>query len=120
VKPAQSGKVPTRRLRHRIRIEEPNLVDNGRGGRAAPAGGEKWRALADRVPAEVVGIRGGVALEHLVERHRTLWRVTIRMRRDLLPSMRIVHGDVVMTIKAIVPSELRDALVLTCESGGQA
>ncbi len=108
------------RLRHRIRIEEPNLVDNGRGGRAVPPGGEKWRVFADRVAAEVVGKRGSVALEHLVARSKVLWVVTMRRRAGLRTDMRIVHGDIVMTIKAIVPTDLRDALVLTCESGGPA
>ncbi len=63
-------------------------------------------------------MRGSVALEHLVERQKTLWRVTLRMRADLRPDMRLRHGDVVMTIKAIVPTDERDGLVLTCESGG--
>ncbi|MEK9211723.1 head-tail adaptor protein [Sphingomonas sp. 2378] len=105
------------RLRDRIRIEEPNLVDNGKGGRAAPAGQEKWRTLADRVPAEVIALRGDRALQHLVERQRQLWRVTIRPRGDLSIANRLVFGTIVMAISAVAPTDDRDGLVLSCESG---
>ena len=71
------------RLRHRIRIEEQNLVDNGKGGRSVPPGQAKWRTQADRVPAEVIALRGDRALQHLVERQRQLWKVTIRNRTGL-------------------------------------
>ncbi len=110
--------IRTAQLRHRVRIEEPNLVDNGGGGRRVPPGGEKWRLHADRVAAEVVAVRGSVALEHLVARKLTIWRVTMHSRAGLRPDMRLVHGDIVMAIRAIVPTDARDGLVLTCESGG--
>lgn len=105
------------RLRHRIRIEEPNLVDNGKGGRSAPAGQAKWKMLADRVPAEVIALRGDRALQHLVERQRQLWKVTIRNRTGLTIANRIVYGDFVLAITAIAPTDARDGLVLSCESG---
>lgn len=105
------------RLRHRVRIETPNLIDNGRGGRVAPAGQDKWRKVADRVPAEVIPLRGETALQHLVERSLQLWRVTIRNRRDLTTADRLVYGEIVMTISAIAPTEKRDGLVLSCQSG---
>ncbi|APX64567.1 hypothetical protein AV944_00435 [Sphingomonas sp. LK11] len=105
------------RLRHRIRIEEQNLVDNGKGGRSVPAGEAKWRKLADRVPAEVIALRGDRALQHLVERQRQLWKVTIRNRQGLTIANRLVYGDTVLAITAIAPTDARDGLVLSCESG---
>jgi head-tail adaptor len=105
------------RLRHRVRIEEPNLVDNNNGGRAVPAGQAKWRTVADRVPAEVIPLRGEAATQHLVQRSLQLWRVTIRNRSGLTIANRLAHGDTVLTIKAIAPTEARDGLVLSCESG---
>ena len=105
------------RLRHRVRIEEPNLIDNGRGGRSAPAGGEKWRAVVDQLPAEVIALRGEVATQHLVERQSQLWRVTIRPWPGLTIANRLVFGDVAMLVRAVAPTDERDGLVLSCESG---
>ncbi len=105
------------RLRHRVRIEEPNLVDNGKGGRSVPQGQSKWRNLADRVPAEVIALRGDRALQHLVERQLQLWKVTIRNRAGLTIANRIVYGGTVLAITAIAPTDAWDGLVLSCQSG---
>lgn len=107
------------RLRQRVRIEEPNAVDNGIGGRAVPAGLPKRRIVADRVPAEVIPLRGTVATEHLVTTSKQLWRVTIRNRPGMTIQRRIVWGSIDMQIKSVAPNETGDGLVMTCESGGR-
>lgn len=109
------------RLRDRVTIQEKNLVDNGVGGRRVPDGGVKWRDV-DTVAAEIIPLRGGEALDHLVQRARQLWRVTIRPRTGLAPSMQLVWhdpmlGTVTAAIRAIASTEKRDGLVITAESG---
>jgi len=83
----------------------------------ALAGQPKWRTVVDRLPAEVIPLRGEVATQHLVERQSQLWRVTIRSRTGLTIANRLIYGDTVMAIRAIAPTDKRDGLVLSCESG---
>lgn len=109
-------RVATTRYRQRVRIEERNVVDNGVGGRSTPAGAPKWRPVADRVPAEVIALRGTVATEHLVQHQKQLYRVTVRRRAPLTIEQQLVWGAVVMSIKSCAPSDAGDALVMTCES----
>lgn len=110
------SRIPAGRFRQRIRIEEPNVVDNGRGGRVAVPGEGKWRTVADRVPAEVIALRGTVGTEHLVQHQKQLYRVTVRKRAVLTIEQQLVWGSVVMWIKSCAPNDAGDALVMTCES----
>lgn len=110
-------KLVTSRLRHRVRIEEPNLVDNGRGGRRPPQGESAFITVADRVPAEVVALRGGEALSQSVQRSTQLYRVTMRKRSALTTAHRLVWGGIVLDIRSAPPSTDGVSLVLTCESG---
>lgn len=110
------SRIPAGRFRHRVRIEEPNVVDNGRGGRMAVPGEDKWRTVADRVPAEVIALRGTVAIEHLVQQQKQLYRVTVRRRAPLTIEQQLVWGVVVMSVKSCAPNDAGDALVMTCES----
>ena len=102
-------RVATTRYRHRVRIEEPNVIDNGRGGRMAVPGQDKWRTVADRVPAEVIALRGTVATEHLVQHQKQLYRVTIRRRAPLTIEQQLVWGLVVMSVKSCAPNDAGDA-----------
>lgn len=113
------------RLRDMVDIEEQNLVDNGRGGRTTPAGQSKWKPVDQSVPAEIIALRGNEATEHAVIRARQLWRITLRVRSDVRPSMRVAWDDaalgrVIGDIKAAALNDARDALVMTVESGGPA
>lgn len=111
------------RLRGRVRIEEPaGLVDNGRGGRRAAAGGA-WKVLDESVPAEIVALRGDEALEAAVVRSKQLWRVTIR-RRPILTGWRLVWTDPVLglvigNIRAAALTTGNDGVIITAESEGQ-
>lgn len=104
------------RLKHRVEIQEPNKVDNGRGGRK-PAGQDPWRSIADSIPAEVIALRGDEAVTHLIERAGQLWRVTIRPRADVTPMHRLVWKGITMNIKSAALNVAGDALVMTCASG---
>lgn len=114
--PLQSGK-----LRSRVTVQAENLVDNGKGGRKRPDGEEAWLPVVT-VSAECLALRGGEALQSLVQRATQLWRVTIRARPGITTSHRLTWydpliGDVVGNIRSIAPNEDRDGLVMTVESG---
>lgn len=111
-----TGKGLASRLNKRIRIEQPDLIDNGRGGRTPNQVTGGWKLLAEPW-AEILGLRGDEALRLGVERRRQLWRVVIRNRSDVNPGCRIVWGRVVMDIKSAAPNDAGDELVMTCESG---
>lgn len=110
------------RLNQRIQVERENLVDNGKGGRKRPDGEEAWLPVAKKVWAECYPLRGGEALQNVVQRSSQLWRVTIRARPGITTSHRLTWydpliGDVVGNIRSIAPNEDRDGLVMTVESG---
>jgi head-tail adaptor len=111
------GKGLSSRLRERVDIEEKDLVPNGAGGRRAPNGRDRWRPLASGVPAEIVALRGGEALNASIERSTQFYRVTIRNRTDLTPEHRLVWNGVVLNIRTAPPSTDRNTIVMTCESG---
>lgn len=104
------------RLSKRILIEQPDVVDNGRGGRKPNPDTNGWKPLA-RPWAEIVALRGDEALRLSVERRRQLWRVVVRNRTDVTPACRIVWGSIVMDIKSAAPNAAGDELVMSCESG---
>lgn len=110
------------RMRHQLRIDAQNRIDNGRGGRTVVPGEDPWRIVADRVWAEIIGLRGDEATQNAVLRARQLWRVTIRARHGMVTGMRLVWrdrmlGELIGNIKAIAPDDTGDALVMTVETG---
>lgn len=105
------------RLRERVTIQEPNTVDNGRGGRKVPEGQPAWRDVADEVPAEIIPLRGGEALNLGIQRSTQLYRVTVRKRDGLTTANRLLWNGVALDIRTAPPSMDRTTLVMTCESG---
>lgn len=109
------------RLRDRVALEEPNLVDNGRGGRSAPSGQAKWRTIRPALPAEIIALRGGEAMEHLVQRSKQLWRVTIRRGPSISTAMRLtwtdpVLGELAGNVRSAALNDERDGVVMTVET----
>lgn len=109
------------RLRERLAIQRHNVVDNGRGGRRVPDGEAEWEDVAT-VRAEVIALRGDEALDHLVQRAKQLWRITIRRRSGVRPSMRVawtdpVSGHLIGNIRSAALNETRDGIVMTVETG---
>ena len=111
------GKGLSSRLRERVVIQEPNTVDNQRGGRRTPAGEAKWRDVATGIAAEVIPLRGGEALSLGVQRATQVYRVTIRKRTDISTAHRLVWNGIVLNIRTAPPSVDRATLVMTYESG---
>lgn len=105
------------RLKHKVTIQEPNTVDNGKGGRKTPDGEAPWRDVAANVPAEVYAMRGGEALSLGVQRATQIYRVTIRKRQGLTPKHRLLWQGMVLDIKTAPPCTDGQSNVMTCESG---
>jgi head-tail adaptor len=105
------------RLRERVTLQEPNLIDNGRGGRRTPAGQNAWRDIAQGVAAEVVPLRGGEALSQSIQRSAQFYRVTIRKRPGITTGHRLLWNGIPLDIRTAPPSTDRATLVMTCESG---
>lgn len=105
------------RLRERVIIQAPNTMDNGRGGRKPIPGQPAWRDISGEVPAEVLPLRGGEALNLGVQRSTQLYRVTMRKRSDVSTANRLVWGGIVLDVRTAPPSTDRSTIVLTCESG---
>lgn len=76
----------------------------------------KWTDIAT-VYAKVEGVQGREFLAANSEQHATTWRIIMRYRDDFDTSDRLVRGNVAYNIKAILPNNDRDQLVLMCESG---
>lgn len=110
------GKGLASRLREKIIIQEPNTVDNGRGGRKVPDGESAWINVGGRIAAEVIPLRGGEALSLGVQRSTQLYRVTIRKpATGITTAHRLLWGGIVLDIKTAPPSTDRVTVVMTCE-----
>lgn len=75
----------------------------------------KWVDVG-QVWASIDGIHGREFLAAAAEQASTTWRIVIRYR-DVSPAWRIVHNGVYFNIKAILPNNDKNQLVLMCESG---
>lgn len=110
---------PAGRLRERVALQQKNLVDNGRGGRARPSGGPEWIAVPGMpvLKAEIIPLRGDEALQNVVLRSMQTYRVTIRARDGVTTALRFLWGATPLDIKSATLSPDRRDLVMTCESG---
>lgn len=102
-------------LRHRIDIEEfiGTLDDEG-------AWVEDWFSILDSeeslLPAEIVALSGREFIAAQAVQSTVTTRITIRWRTGIKPAQRVVHGDDVYDIKAVLPdATLRTHLTLMCE-----
>lgn len=125
------GKGLSSRLRQRVVVQERNVIDNGRGGRKQKPGQDAWRQLTNQIPAEVLPLRGGEALNLGVQRSTQIYRVTMRISADglfpwpLTTAHRLVwitntfggFGEVPLDIRTCPPPTDGRTLVMTCESG---
>ncbi len=109
--------LPAARRRERISLQQKNLVDNGRGGRARPVDGPEWIDWATGIFAEVMSLRGDEAVENAVLRSTQIFRVTMPARPGVTAALRVLWGTVPMDIKAATYSTDRRDLVMMCEAG---
>lgn len=114
--------IPAGRLRERVTLQQKNLVDNGRGGRARPQDGPEWIDVPG-VPvlkAEIIPLRGDEALQNAVLRSLQMYRVTIRARDGVATAHRLMWGQAALDIISAAPSPDRRDLVMICQSGSAA
>jgi SPP1 family predicted phage head-tail adaptor len=106
-------------LRHRVDIQA--LVVK-RDPETEEAITEDWESVLgsneELVPAEIRPLSGREFIAAQSVQATVTTKITIRERRDLLPTMRVVHQGEVFNIRAILPDPtLRRYQVLMCESG---
>lgn len=99
------------KLRHRIEIQKKDRIPDGGGGWI-----DGWATVA-RVWAQVQGISGREYLQAMAVESTVSWRVYIRHRTDITPAFRIVHGDVVLNIRAVLATNDNTYLTLMCDTG---
>lgn len=76
---------------------------------------DQWYPVAN-LWARIGNISGSEAIRADQQVSTVRTNIRIRWRRDILPDMRIVHGDNVYQIKAVLPAEDdRDRVDLVCE-----
>lgn len=99
-------------MRHRLSIQEYRYVSQD------PVTGEviyEWVEIG-HMWAKVEGIQGREFLAAAAEQAATTWRITVRHFR-IEPSMRLKAGDTLFNVKAILPDNNRQRMVLMCETG---
>lgn len=104
------------RLRHRVDIEAlTSAVDSTYGGEV-----KAWTTHAADVPAEIVPVSGREFIAAQGEQAGVAAKITVRWTAGIVPTMRIVHGSDVYSIKAVLPDKsLRRSILLMCETGVQ-
>jgi SPP1 family predicted phage head-tail adaptor len=107
----QAGK-----LRHYVTFERLDVSFDSEGATV-----EEWVPLFDgrRIPADVDAISGRELLAANALQSKVSTRIVIRYRQGLLPQDRIVYGDTIYSIEAIVPDphSRRQWITLQCSDG---
>ena len=100
------------RLRHRITIQRKTEARDSYGD-AVPT----WSDVAE-VWAEILSVTGRE--EYLSEQHRETgqWRIRIRKRDGMNGTMRVLHGDEVYDVLAVLPDQWKTReQILVCKTG---
>lgn len=97
-------------LKHRLLIQRPGYTQDPVTGEMVP-GWTTYAAMWGRVE----GVQGREYLAAASEQAETTWRVTARYVKGVKPADRIVNGEQILNIKAILPNNDRTQLVLMCE-----
>lgn len=102
------------RLRHRIRIEQPNYTQD-------PITGEMvngWALVADKVPAAIEPLSAREFIAAQAVQSQVTSRIVIR-HRDIDATMRIVHKGQAYNIHGVLPDPDSglEYLTLPCSKG---
>lgn len=101
------------RLRHRVDIEQTAETRDSDGGVVV-----RWDALLEKEPAEIYPLSGREYIAAQAIQAGVTTRITINYHAGIVPKMRVVHGDDIYNIRAVLPDpSLRRHLTLMCESG---
>jgi len=102
-------KLRTRDLRHKVTIQRPSQVKDGKGGWLD----DQWSEVA-KVWAEVTALDGRESvMDHVLE-GTSVYRVRVRYRADLRADWQLKYGDLTLNITAAPadPDGKREQLVI--------
>lgn len=101
------------RLRDRITIQRKSVARDSFNGEQVT-----WVPLSETptVWASVTPISGREFVEQDAVAAQVTFKVKIRWRDDLLPSMRVVCGALKLNIEAVLPDNVRRECVLMCST----
>lgn len=100
------------RLKHRLILQRYVETQDPNTGAITKG----WETVAS-FHGSVEGVSGREFLAASAEQAATTWRITIRYRRSIMASDRILLGEEAFNIEAILPDNNRRRLVLMCETG---
>lgn len=110
------------RLRHRVRIEKEDYLRDSHGDIIRdPITGETSRGWVEvaTVWAAVEPLQGREFFESGAVQSQVTTRIRMRYRPGLTPAMRLVHGDDVHEIEAIIDPQTRhEQLQIMCKRLG--
>lgn len=100
------------RLRQRVDLMRQISTDNGNGGSTIA-----WQAVAQAVPAEVIGLTGTEAVREKVLRGIRVYQITTRWRGDFQPKDQLRYGDEDLNVRSATdPVGRRDRLVIIADT----
>ena len=86
------------RLRHRVRIERPDYVQDLITGEMVKG----WVLVADNVPAAIEPLSAREFIQSQALQSSVTARIVIRRRADIDATMRILHRDMVYNIHGVL------------------
>lgn len=103
------------RLRHRVRIERPDYVQDPITGEMVKG----WELVADKVPAAIEPLSAREFIAAQAVQSAVTARIVIRRRSDIDATMRILHRGRVYNIHGVLPDPESglEYLTLPCSEG---
>lgn len=99
------------KLNRRVRLETSTRTPDALGG-----GGVTWQVFADNVPAAGVPLSGSERIAAMQVEGSVTYRWEIRYRPGLTESMRVVYGDRLFNVRAVIDiREKHEEVHLLCE-----
>lgn len=102
------------KLRHRVDIQAlTHAIDANTGARS-----DVWATFVANEPASIAPMSGREFIAAQAVQAGVNTRITIRKRDGVLPTMRVIHGNTIYNIVAVLPdTTLERHLTLLCDSG---
>lgn len=97
----------------RVRLETAAETIDAQG-RRTPG----WALFRDKTPAAIKAMRGNEVVAAQTAGSRVDTWIVVPWIPGILPTMRVVHGTTIYTIRSVLPDDTqRTAVTLQCESG---
>lgn len=87
-------------LRDRVTIQRPLSVQDQETGEQVLAA---WESVIEKLPAGISYLSGKELIAAQAEQSEIMARITIRFRSDIDSTMRVLLGDKIFDIKAVLP-----------------